>query len=178
MNYGLLKMKSILFNSKCGDTDSGEQYGGDDSDQQKEQEHFSCVELSDMPDQPDQSQRPELHNDEKAGTAYSPEKFFVGEIPPGRNLTIRQRNQNQHDSADGDQEQNCFHQRVKFERNGMTIYFLVDPELFFTVGLAHDPFVNAVDQKYESCRCGEKNIHDVNPGGKRFYASRPAPLIS
>lgn len=104
MNYGLLKMKSILFNSKCGDADSCKQYGGDDSDQQKEQEHFSCVELADMPDQPDQSQRPELHNDEKAGTAYSPEKFSVGEIPPSRNLTIRQRNQNQHDSADGDQE--------------------------------------------------------------------------
>ena len=56
MNYGLLKMKSILFNSKCGDADSCEQYGGDDSDQQKEQDHFSCVELADMPDQPDQSQ--------------------------------------------------------------------------------------------------------------------------
>ena len=41
MNYGLLKMKSILFNSKCGDADSCEQYGGDDSDQQKEQDHFS-----------------------------------------------------------------------------------------------------------------------------------------
>ena len=40
MNYGLLKMKSILFNSKCGDADSCEQYGGDDSDQQKEQDHF------------------------------------------------------------------------------------------------------------------------------------------
>ena len=57
-----------------------------------------------MPDQPDQSQSPELHNDEKAGTADRPEKFFVGEIPPGRNLTIYQWNQNQHDSADGDQE--------------------------------------------------------------------------
>ena len=125
MNYGLLKMKSILFNSKCGDADSCEQYGGDDSDQQKEQDHFSCIELSDMPDQSDQSQRTELHNDEKAGTADRPEKFSVGEIPPGRNLTIRQRNQNQHDSADGDQEQKCFHQRVKSERGGMSVYFLV-----------------------------------------------------
>ena len=104
MNYGLLKMKSILFNSKCGDADSSEQYGGDDPDQQKEQDHFPCIELSDMPDQPDQSQRTELHDDEKAGTADRPEKFFVGKIPPGRNLTIRKRNQNQHDSADGDQE--------------------------------------------------------------------------
>ena len=77
MNYGLLKMKSILFNSKCGDADSCEQYGGDDSDQQKEQDHFSCIELSDMPDQSDQSQRTELHNDEKAGTAYSTEKFLL-----------------------------------------------------------------------------------------------------
>ena len=90
MNYGLLKMKSILFNSKCGDADSCEQYGGDDSDQQKEQDHFSCIELSDMPDQSDQPQGTELHNDEKAGTAYSPEKFFVGKIPPGRNLAIYQ----------------------------------------------------------------------------------------
>ena len=90
MNYNFLKMKSILFNSKCGDADSSEQYGGDDPDQQKEQDHFPCIELSDMPDQPDQSQSPELHNDEKAGTADRPEKFFVGEIPPGRNLTIYQ----------------------------------------------------------------------------------------
>ena len=73
---------------------------------------------------------------------------LISQISPGRNLTIRQRNQNQHGSADGDQEQNSFHQRVKFERNGMTIYFLVDPELFLSVGLTHDPFVNAVDQKY------------------------------
>ena len=101
-----------------------------------------------MPDQPDHSQGTELHNDEKAGTADRPEKFSVGEIPAGRNLTIRQRNQNQHDSADGDQEQKCFHQRVKSERGGMSVYFLVDPELFFTVGLTHDPFVDAVDQKY------------------------------
>ena len=90
MNYGLLKMKSILFNSKCGDADSCEQYGGDDSDQQKEQDHFSWVEFSDMPDQPAHSQGTELHNDEKAGTADRPEKFSVGEIPPGRNLTIYQ----------------------------------------------------------------------------------------
>ena len=90
MNYGLLKMKSILFNLKCRDTDPREQYDGDDPDQQKEQDHFSSVELADMPDQPDQSQRTELHNDEKAGTAYSPEKFSVGKIPPGRNLTIYQ----------------------------------------------------------------------------------------
>lgn len=55
MNYGLLKMKSILFNLKCRDTDPREQYDGDDPDQQKEQDYFSCVELSDMPDQPDQS---------------------------------------------------------------------------------------------------------------------------
>lgn len=42
-------------NLKCHDTDSSEQYDGDDPDQQKEQDYFSCVELSDMPDQPDQS---------------------------------------------------------------------------------------------------------------------------
>lgn len=89
MNYGLLKMKSILFNSKCGDADSCEQYGGDDSDQQKEQDHFSCIELSDMPDQSDQSQRAELHNDEKAGTATAqrifcwknPARSELGHIP-------------------------------------------------------------------------------------------------
>ena len=42
-------------NLKCRDTDSSEQYGGNDSEQQKEQDHFSCVELADMPDQPDQT---------------------------------------------------------------------------------------------------------------------------
>ena len=177
MNYGLLKMKSILFNSRCGDADSCEQYGGDDSDQQKEQDHFSSVELSDMPDQPDNSQRAKLHNDEKADTAYSPEKFFVGKIPPGRNLTIRQQNQNQHDSTDGDQEQNCFHQHVKFERDGMSVYFLVDPELFLSVGLTHDPFVDAVDQKNQRNRCGEKKIHNFQSGRETLFRVPPGSFF-
>lgn len=51
----------------------------------------------------------------------------------------------------------------------MTIYFLVGPELFLSVGLTHDPFVDAVDQKYESGRCREKNIHDVNRGDVILY---------
>ena len=101
--------------SECGDADSSKQYGGDDSDQQKEQEYFPCVELSDMPDQPDQPQGNTLHDDEKAGTINRPEKFSVGKIPPGRNTAVYQRNHDQHDSADGDQDQKCFQQRVKFE---------------------------------------------------------------
>ena len=148
IDYGLLKKKSILFDSKHRDADSCEQYGSDDSDQQKEQDHFSCVEFSDMPDQPDQPQGNTLHDDEKAGTTNRPEKFSVGKIPPGRNTAVYQRHHDQHDSADGDQEQKCFQQRVEFERSGMTVYFLVNPKLFLTVGLTHDPFVNAVDQKY------------------------------
>ena len=37
--------------SECGDADSCEQYGSDDSDQQKEQDHFHGAEFTGMPDQ-------------------------------------------------------------------------------------------------------------------------------
>ena len=73
---------------------------------------------------------------------------------------------------------NSFHQRVKSERDGMSIYFLINPELFLTVGLTHDPFINAVDQKYESRRCREKNIHNFQSGRETLLRVPPGSFLS
>ena len=110
-----MKMKSILFPSKRRETDSGKQYGGDCSDEQKEQHDFAGVECADVPDQPDQSERGALNKNEECGSACGPAKFGIGKIPQGRNLSISQRNQNQHDSSEDDQNQNGFQPSIDLE---------------------------------------------------------------